>query len=40
MKILRHRLYRILEDDKTHHPEDRWCDAFLLTLIIVDTIAR
>ncbi len=39
MNVLRRRLYRILEDDKTHHPEDRWCDAFLMTLIIINAVA-
>ena len=39
MNPMRRRLYQILEDDKIHHPKDRWCDAFLITLIIVNTIA-
>jgi voltage-gated potassium channel len=39
MNRLRSRLYQILEDDKTHHPTDRWCDAFLTVLIIVNAIA-
>ena len=39
MNRLRPRLYQILEDDKTHHPTDRWCDAFLMVLIVVNAIA-
>jgi voltage-gated potassium channel len=39
MSVLRRRLYQILEDDKTHHPGDRWCDAFLMTLIVVNAVA-
>ncbi len=39
MSASRRRLYEILEDGKARHPKDRWCDAFLITLIVVNAIA-